>query len=47
MGIYINGQKDTRKLRDVAMRMADILRPPDAAADPQTEMSQSGLDARA
>lgn len=46
-GIYINGQKDTRKLRDVATRMADILRPPDAAADPQTEMSQSGLDARA
>ena len=47
MGIYINGQKDTRKLRDVATRMADILRPPDAAADPQTEMSQAGVDARA
>jgi DNA-binding transcriptional LysR family regulator len=50
-GIYINSEKDTRKLRDVATRMAEVLRPPasseDAALGAQSEMPRSGAGARA
>jgi DNA-binding transcriptional LysR family regulator len=42
-GIYVNGERDTRKLRNVAASMADILRPRAAsetvAAEPQSQDS--------
>jgi DNA-binding transcriptional LysR family regulator len=41
-GIYVNSEKDTRKLRNVAARMADLLRPQassqEIAAESQREM---------
>lgn len=41
-GIYVNSEKDTRKLRSVATRMTDVLRPgggsPDAGADAQSDV---------
>ncbi|MGV3635089.1 MAG: LysR family transcriptional regulator [Pseudorhodoplanes sp.] len=50
-GIYVNSEKDTRKLRDVAARLADILRPPvsghDVGPASQSEMHRSGSGARA
>jgi DNA-binding transcriptional LysR family regulator len=43
-GIYLNSEKDTRQLRRVAARIADILRPPAASnvADTQPDMVRSG-----
>jgi DNA-binding transcriptional LysR family regulator len=45
IGIYVNSDKDTRRLRNVASRMADVVRPAlsqDIGPNTQPELSQSG-----